>query len=616
MTSPLGAAESGTWYTVVTEHGTMLDCTPDGRLRHSHHPADTVRLFRPAGDGRIGLLVLTDQTIPSFARTTSWFAARALPFRIVATSDPVVAGLCTPSQGNLLTAVPDEDGSVVPGATLMQEWERFHLVPVPFAADEALALAASRAGPFLSAARAVPRLLALIEQTGLAGDPELITWGLASLSLRDFAAFAHELIRRPALCSVLSHVFYPDPWFGTGLSPLATWNQQRQASPRQMAIGPALDWLGWTGLDGTYASIGHRLLGTARHSICPAQQICLLATARNEGLYLVEWIAYHRAIGVEALFIYSNNNEDGSDALLKALAEAGVITWIDSTLNAGSPAQPKAYGHALGLLPDLLDYAWVLTIDLDEFFGFDAAQFPSIGAFLDWHETREVDVIQLHWLIFGSNTQDSWEDRSLIERFDHRLPYLDVHVKSLFRPRRFMQSKPHVPVCDGSTAPVARAADGRLIRHELGGGLHSQVMEPQAAAAWINHYYFKSTDELVLKWSRNRGDDPLNVTEEGAGAFQLTPEVAEQFVIQHRDPANVQDTRIQAILPAMQREIERLMGLPGVGQAVAGIHAIYRDRLAARRQEVARLAEADPGSPAARLMEVRLMEAHPAAQWP
>lgn len=37
---------------------------------------------------------------------------------------------------------------------------------------------------------------------------------------------------------------------------------------------------------------------------------CIVATARNEGVYLVEWIAYHRALGFEKIYIYTNNNQD------------------------------------------------------------------------------------------------------------------------------------------------------------------------------------------------------------------------------------------------------------------------------------------------------------------
>ena len=46
---------------------------------------------------------------------------------------------------------------------------------------------------------------------------------------------------------------------------------------------------------------------------------------RNEGVYALEWLAYHQSLGIDEFFIYSNNNDEGSDALLKRLSGAGVI---------------------------------------------------------------------------------------------------------------------------------------------------------------------------------------------------------------------------------------------------------------------------------------------------
>ena len=60
-----------------------------------------------------------------------------------------------------------------------------------------------------------------------------------------------------------------------------------------------------------------------------------MTAVRNEGLYLVEWLAYHRQLGVDAFFIYANDNDDGSDALLAALSRAGVVNWIREHDRAG-----------------------------------------------------------------------------------------------------------------------------------------------------------------------------------------------------------------------------------------------------------------------------------------
>lgn len=47
---------------------------------------------------------------------------------------------------------------------------------------------------------------------------------------------------------------------------------------------------------------------------------CIVSTMKNEGPFILEWIAHHRAIGVDDFLIYTNDCTDGTDRLLDALA--------------------------------------------------------------------------------------------------------------------------------------------------------------------------------------------------------------------------------------------------------------------------------------------------------
>lgn len=44
--------------------------------------------------------------------------------------------------------------------------------------------------------------------------------------------------------------------------------------------------------------------------------ICLVSPARNEGPYLLEWIAWHRMIGFDDIIVLTHDCTDGSDVLL------------------------------------------------------------------------------------------------------------------------------------------------------------------------------------------------------------------------------------------------------------------------------------------------------------
>ena len=44
---------------------------------------------------------------------------------------------------------------------------------------------------------------------------------------------------------------------------------------------------------------------------------------RNEAAFLMEWLAHHRAVGFTDFLVFSNDCQDGTDAMLDRLAEMG-----------------------------------------------------------------------------------------------------------------------------------------------------------------------------------------------------------------------------------------------------------------------------------------------------
>jgi hypothetical protein len=354
---------------------------------------------------------------------------------------------------------------------------------------------------------------------------------------------------------------YPgDIWTNQGLSGLRQWLHTRRDEFTK-ELTPEWDFLAAAALNGPPTSAGHMLNMAARAGVPPRHSVCVVATARNEGLYLLEWIAYHRLIGAGAVFIYSNDNSDGSDDLLRALAAAGEITWVENNLKPGTVAQFKAYGHAFGLLPGILDFRWSLVIDLDEFFGFDVNRFRSLPDYILWQEVQTVDAVSLNWLVFGSSGTSSWTDTPLVERFTKRLPWIDAHIKSLSRSNMCVQSRPHHAVFGPFKQAVVR--DSESLPYEFGDEF-SFAKTPRADHAWIAHYFLKSAEEFVWKTSRNRGDQA--VTKE-LDPSNIQSGFAEMFLKQHTSPTMVDDCRTAACAPGLRAEINRLRALPGVSVA-------------------------------------------------
>ena len=84
--------------------------------------------------------------------------------------------------------------------------------------------------------------------------------------------------------------------------------------------------------------------------IRPTRTAAAVVTVKNEGCFLLECVAHYRAIGFEHVFIYTNDNTDGSKALLDALDRTGWVTVICNEVGRRASPQVKAYEHSIHLL--------------------------------------------------------------------------------------------------------------------------------------------------------------------------------------------------------------------------------------------------------------------------
>ncbi len=324
-------------------------------------------------------------------------------------------------------------------------------------------------------------------------------------------------------------IFPGDVFARIALPRLASWASQRRDQPRVSSLSADYDDLGFLGFGGRYVSLPYHLNALARQEVRPSKAVCIVATVRNEGLYLVEWIAYHRSIGISDFFIYSNDNDDGSDELLQALADVGAINWRRNTVGLGGSAQRKAYGHALGFSPEVLDFRWALLIDADEYLTLNAEFFHSVSEYLGWIETREVDCIAINWVMYGSSGEVRWRNDFIARRFPSPVGGANIHVKSMLRPRRFIHASAHYPYAVKDGERIFKDASGYPHKHREGVHRHALSVSPQAEYAWISHYYYKSKEEFLWKWARNRGDYPK---ESGFSETALSVPFVHEFIEQ------------------------------------------------------------------------------------
>jgi hypothetical protein len=121
------------------------------------------------------------------------------------------------------------------------------------------------------------------------------------------------------------------------------------------------------------------------------------AIAKNEGKYLVEWLAFHFAVGADRIIIFSNESEDDQILLLRKIAAREPrLTVIDWASPHNESPQISAYRHAMRMIST----DWVSFIDIDEFIV--PMEHTSITNYL-MTVPSDVSSIHINWRNFGSS---------------------------------------------------------------------------------------------------------------------------------------------------------------------------------------------------------------------
>lgn len=271
-------------------------------------------------------------------------------------------------------------------------------------------------------------------------------------------------------------------------------------------------------------------------------ELAICAIAKNEGPYLLEWIAFHRVVGVEYFLIFDNDSSDETAHLLAPLAAAGLVAHVPWPSQARTPPQLPAYEEGIRRLRDR--YRWLAFIDLDEFL--HPLEGDDIRPLLRLYGGAGGLVVP--WRIFGSGGAVEAEDELVIRRFTRRAPAEDPvnhAVKSIVRGQLVAVAGVHAPhlrqgqLVDEALAVAGSAGDPD--RHPV----------PEASRLVLHHYFCKSRAEWERKRQRGRA------TRSAGDPSFIRPD----HVFHAHDRNEVEDRHILRFEAAVRAEMRRLADL-------------------------------------------------------
>ncbi len=238
----------------------------------------------------------------------------------------------------------------------------------------------------------------------------------------------------------------------------------------------------------------------------------IISTMKDEGPFILEWIAYYLFLGFDHFVINTNDCSDGTEKIIIRLQELGIATHIDNPGPWPNGPQSAAYRNAMQH-PKYREAEWIMVCDADEFLDIRVGD-RTLDALFD--AVPKANVFAFVWRLFGHNNIVEFEDKFVTEQMtmaaarQQVIPQQTRALKSLYRNNGVYRAV--------STHRPRRARPNRLreIRWSDGAGNPMPGYEKQGWAfclngigygdtlARMNHYAVRSIESYLMK--RMRGD--------------------------------------------------------------------------------------------------------------
>ena len=278
----------------------------------------------------------------------------------------------------------------------------------------------------------------------------------------------------------------------------------------------------------------------------------IVGCMKNEAPYILEWIAYHRAIGVDNFLIYTNGCEDGTTELLDHLQEMGVLEHRDNNKWKGKSPQQFAL-NAAQKEPVIKNAEWIIHIDVDEFINVRTGN----GTLEDlFKATKGATNIAMTWRLFGHNGVHALNDDFVIAQFESCAPkycpkpHTVWGFKTMFQNleayRKISCHRPNQVIDEKRNLLKWVNGSGADVTHDyIKGGWRSSKKTVGYDLVQLNHYALRSAESFLVKRQRGR-------------ALHVDRSIGLNYWIR-MDWSDHRDITIQRNLARTRAEYDRLM---------------------------------------------------------
>ncbi|KIN64750.1 Glycosyl transferase family 2 [Sulfitobacter noctilucicola] len=303
----------------------------------------------------------------------------------------------------------------------------------------------------------------------------------------------------------------------------------------------------------------------------------IVGCMKNEAPYIIEWVAYHRAMGVDNFLIYTNDCTDGTDEILGRLMKMGIVEHRNNDNWKGNSPQQHALNNSLNE-PLIKNAEWIAHIDVDEFMNVRTGNGTLDDLFA---AVPDATNIAMTWRLFGHNGVTRLQDEFVIDQFDTCAPkycpkpHTVWGFKTMFRNiGAYSKISCHRPnKLDEKFEKKVKWVNGSghdMTSDAAHNGWRSSKKNVGYDLLQLNHYALRSAESFLIKRQRGR-------------ALHVDRSIGINYWIR-MDWSDFRDITIKRNIPRLQAEYDSLM-------EDAALMKAHQDGLAWHKAKAAELHE-------------------------
>ena len=230
-------------------------------------------------------------------------------------------------------------------------------------------------------------------------------------------------------------------------------------------------------------------------------KVALCAIAKNENLYIREWVEWYKNLGISKIFLYDNNELDGEkfeevindyieSGFVEVINRRGIIKTVNSDKDGqtlqGLSFQDCFYNH-------YKEFDYMCFFDVDEYLEI-YNKYYSLNEFL--HDFDEYDGIRVQWKMYGDNENIYYENKPILKRFkkESNSSY-NRHVKQILNCNKKFDEE--LLFC--AHGVFNKKYNFVNVNKDPVKNVYMDLIAHNDLPVFLNHFYSKSTEEFFKR---------------------------------------------------------------------------------------------------------------------